>query len=162
MLGSRFDMTLQYDILPGEIFGLAAVLLWGTAPILVRRGLAYTSARVGILYGLLASLPLVMFVIVTHPFELTEVLNGEALLWFTAAGISGPGLGRMFNYVSVARLGAAKSTSLVNTAPLFTAFFAVVFLAERLTLTIFIGVFSIVVGVLTLTSRHRPSEKRLS
>ena len=67
----------------------------------------------------------------------------------------------MFNYLSVARLGATKSTSLVNTAPLFTAFFAVVFLAERLTLTIFIGVFSIVVGVLTLTSRHRPSEKRL-
>ena len=63
--------------------------------------------------------------------------------------------GRVFNFIGVARLGATKTTPLVNIAPLFTTILAVVFLHEQITLKIFLGMLSIVAGVAFLTGQKR-------
>ncbi len=139
----------------GEAFALTAAFLWGTAPIFVRKGLSHANASVGVLCGLFASLPLMALVFVFHPRSVTQVISPQAALWFMAAGISGPCLGRMFNYLGVAYLGATKSTPLVNTAPLFTAVFALLFLHEHIGLKILCGILSVVVGVVVLTGQNR-------
>ena len=139
----------------GELFALLAACLWGTAPIFVRKGLPHANASGGVLCGLLASLPLMALVFVFHPRSVTRVVTPEAALWFVAAGISGPRLGRLFNYLGVSHLGAAKSTPLVNTAPLFTTVFALLFLQEDITLKILCGILSVVAGVVVLTGQNR-------
>jgi drug/metabolite transporter (DMT)-like permease len=137
------------------MFVLIAACLWGTAPIFVRKGLPHASASVGVLCGLLASLPVIVLVFVVHPRSVTQVISPQAAGWFIAAGISGPCLGRMFNYLGVAHLGAAKSTPLVNTSPLFTTVLALIFLQEHLTLKILGGILSVVAGVAVLTGQNR-------
>ena len=144
----------------GELFALTAACLWGTAPIFVRKGLPHASASVGVLCGLAASLPLMALVFVFHPRSVTQVITPQAAMWFIAAGISGPCLGRMFNYLGVAHLGAARSTPLVNTAPLFTTVFALLFLHEHITLKILCGILSVVAGVVILTGQNRWAGRR--
>ncbi len=144
----------------GELFALSAACLWGISPIFIRKGLPYASVSVGLLCGLGASLPLMALVFVFHPRSVTQVITPQAALWFIAAGIVGPCVGRMFNYLGVAHLGAAKSTPLVNTAPLFTTVFALLFLQEDISLKILSGILSVVAGVVMLTGQNRWAGRR--
>ena len=61
----------------------------------------------------------------------------------------------MFNYMGVARLGAARATPLVNTSPLFTTILALVFLREHITLKILLGMLCIMAGATVLTGLRR-------
>jgi drug/metabolite transporter (DMT)-like permease len=144
-------MTMLY----GELFALTAACLWGTVPILIRRGLAHSTISVAVVWGLLVSLPLLALVFVFHPRSVLEAVAPQAAVWFVAVGILGPCIGRVFNFIGVARLGAARATPLVNIAPLFTTILAVVFLHEQITLKIFLGMLSIVAGVAFLTGQQR-------
>ena len=144
----------------GELLALSAACLWGISPIFIRKGLPYASVSVGLLCGLGASLPLMVLVFVFHPRAVTQVITPQAALWFIAAGIVGPCVGRMFNYLGVAHLGAAKSTPLVNTAPLFTTVFALLFLQEDISLKILSGILSVVAGVVILTGQNRWAGRR--
>jgi len=142
-------------VLYGEAFALTAALLWGMVPILVRKGLPHANVSVGVLCGLFASLPLLVLVFTFYPRSVIHAVAPQAALWFVVAGISGPCLGRMFNYIGVARLGPVKNTPLVNTAPLFTTAFALLFLGEHITLKILFGLLSVVAGVVVLTGQQR-------
>lgn len=139
----------------GECLALTSALLWGTIPILVRKGLPHASASVAVLLGLLASVPLLFLVFSFHPRPLTQAVAPQAALWFAAVGIMGPCLGRVFNYLGVARLGAARATPLINSSPLFTTVLALVFLREQITLKIVLGVLCIVAGITVLTGQRR-------
>ncbi len=139
----------------GACFALMSAVLWGTIPIFVRKGLAHANASVAVLLGLLASVPLLVLVFLLHPRSALQTISPQAALWFAAVGIMGPCLGRMFNYLGVARLGAARATPLINSSPLFTTVFALVFLGEQITLKILLGVLCIVAGVGVLTGQQR-------
>ena len=139
----------------GEGLALLSAALWGSIPILVRKGLPHASASVAVVVGLLASFPLLVGVFLLHPHAVTEVVAPQAALWFAAVGITGPCLGRLFNYIGVARLGAARATPLINASPLFTTILAAVFLREQITLKILLGIVSIVAGIVVLTGQRR-------
>jgi len=139
----------------GEGLALTSALLWGSIPILVRKGLPHASASVAVVLGLLASLPLLIGVFLLHPHPVTDVVAPQAALWFAAVGITGPCLGRLFNYLGVARLGAARATPIINASPLFTTVLAVIFLREQLTVKIILGIASIVAGIAILTGQRR-------
>jgi drug/metabolite transporter (DMT)-like permease len=139
----------------GEWFALTSAMLWGTIPVLVRKGFSHASPSVAVIVGLFASLPLLLGVFLFHPRSVLEVVPSSAALWFAAVGITGPCLGRLFNYIGVERLGAARATPLINSTPLFTTVFALIFLREHITLKILLGVLSIVGGILVLTGQQR-------
>ncbi|MSQ46847.1 MAG: EamA family transporter [Deltaproteobacteria bacterium] len=139
----------------GEGLALLSAALWGSIPILVRKGLPHASASVAVVVGLLASFPLLVAVFLLHPHAVMEVVTPPAALWFAAVGITGPCLGRLFNYIGVARLGAARATPLINASPLFTTILAAVFLREQITLKILFGIVSIVGGIVVLTGQRR-------
>ncbi|MGH7964708.1 MAG: DMT family transporter [Candidatus Binatia bacterium] len=134
---------------------LTTAVLWGTIPILIRRGLPHSTASVAVLLGLLASVPLLFLPVSLHPQPVTQVVAPQAALWFAAVGLLGPCLGRVFNYMSVARLGAARATPLVNISPLFTTILALMFLQEYLTLKILLGMLCTVAGIAVLTGQRR-------
>jgi len=90
-----------------------------------------------------------------HPRAVTQAVAPQAAAWFAAVGIIGPCLGRVFNYMGVARLGAARATPLINSSPLFTTILALVFLREQVTLKIVLGMLGIVAGITVLTAQRR-------
>jgi DME family drug/metabolite transporter len=141
-------------MLYGECLALVTAMLWGTIPVLVRKALPYSSASVAVLLGSLASVPLLFLVFSFHPRPVTQAVAPQAAVWFAAVGVMGPGLGRAFNYVGVARLGAARATPLINSSSLFTTILALVFLREQITLKILLGVLCIVAGITVLTSQR--------
>jgi len=142
-------------MLYGECLALMTALLWGMIPVLVRKGLLHANVSVAVLLGLLASTPLLFLVFSLHPRPVTQAVAPEAAVWFAAVGIMGSCLGRVFNYLGVARLGAARATPLINISPLFTTILALVFLGEQVTFRVFGGVVSIVAGVAVLTGKRR-------
>jgi len=139
----------------GEGFALMAAVFWGTIPVLVRRGLPYASPSVAVIVGLFASLPLFLGVFLFHPHSVLEAVAPQAAFWFAAVGVTGPCMGRLFNYMGVERLGAARATPLINSAPLFTTVFALVFLHEQITPRVLFGMLSIVGGILVLTGQQQ-------
>ena len=139
----------------GELLALTSAFLWGTVPILIRRGLVYSTTSVAVVWGLIVSLPLLAVVFALHPRPVSQAVAPQAAVWFILVGLLGPCIGRVFNFIAVARLGAARATPLVNSAPLFTTLLAVVFLHEQITLKIFLGMLSIVAGVAFLTGQER-------
>ena len=138
----------------GECLALTSALLWGSIPVLVRKGLPHASASVAVVLGLLASLPLLCGVFLFHPRTVTEVVTPQAAFWFAAVGITGPCLGRLFNYIGVARLGAARATPLINSSPLLTTLLAIVFLREQITFKILLGGICMVAGIIVLTRQR--------
>ena len=139
----------------GEFLALLTALLWGTIPVLVRKGLLHATPSVAVLVGLLASVPLLVVVLLVFPRPVTQAVAPQAAAWFAAVGIMGPCLGRLFNYMGVERLGAARATPLINSSPLFTFILALVFLREQVTLKILLGVLCIVSGIVVLTGQRR-------
>jgi transporter family protein len=139
----------------GECFALIAAFLWGTIPVLVRKGLPHANASIAVLLGSLASVPLLFLVFFFHPRLVTQAVAPQAAILFALVGILGSGLGRVFNYLGVARLGAARATPLINASPLFTTVLALVFLREQITLKIVLGVLCIVGGIAILTGQRR-------
>lgn len=139
----------------GEALALTSAVLWGTIPILVRKGLPHSNASVAVVLGLLASVPLLLGVFWLHPRWITQTVTPYAAFWFAACGITGPCLGRLFNYMGVERLGAARATPLINSSPLFTTVLALLFLHEQITPKIVLGVLTIVAGIAVLTSQKR-------
>jgi len=107
------------------------------------------------MWGLLAGAPLFFLVFSFHPRTVTQAVAPQAAAWFAAVGILGPCLGRVFNYMGVERLGAARATPLVNSSPLFTTVLALVFLREQVTFKILLGVIRIVSGIAVLTGQRR-------
>lgn len=146
----------------GEGFALTSAILWGAIPVLVRKGLPHASPSVAVIVGLFASLPLFLGVFLFHPRPVFDVVAPQAALWFAAVGVTGPCLGRLFNYMGVERLGAARATPLINSAPLFTTVFALVFLHELITPRILLGILSIVGGILVLTGQRQPRVDHLA
>jgi drug/metabolite transporter (DMT)-like permease len=142
-------------MLYGECLALTSAVLWGTIPVLVRRGLPHSNPSVAVMLGLLASAPLLLLVFSLHPRPVTQVVEPQAAVWFAAVGILGPCLGRVFNYIGVERLGATRATPLINSSPLFTTILALVFLREQLTLKILFGVICIVGGIAVLSGQRR-------
>lgn len=142
-------------MLSGEYLALTTAVLWGAIPVLVRKGLAHSTASVAVLLGLLASIPLLFLLVSLHPHSVAQVVAPQAALWFVGVGLLGPCLGRVFNYMSVARLGAARATPLVNASPLFTTLLALVFLGEHITLKILLGMLCVVAGIAVLTGQRR-------
>jgi uncharacterized membrane protein len=95
---------------------------------------------VGSLIFLAISLPVVKF----------DYLRSKAFLLFILAGIFAPALVRWFYFISLDRLGASVSASIASTGPAFTAILAIIFLKEKLTVSISLGIVLIITGIIIL------------
>lgn len=99
---------------------------------------------------------LVSFVglIVVWPFAvmLTEfkAVNLGAILLFALGGALTPGLVRLFYYAGLKNLGASVNSSIFSIYPLYSSLLAVLFLSEFPSLENWMGIITLVVGVIFL------------
>ena len=133
---------------------LTAAASWGFSAILVRLGLRDMSTSLGTLISLVAGLLLTgVLVLVWQRQELANV-SLAAIALFGVIGILNFPMGRFFNYLSMSRLGVARSTPLLASAPLFAVLLAVFFTGERLEVSTALGIALIFAGLyVTLSGR---------
>ena len=90
--------------------------------------------------------------------EVPCALPAIAFVWFGLLGIISHGMGRLFQFAGIGRIGAAKSATLLATTPLFATILAVTFLKERPTPLVILGGLAIVAGVILIVNEGRRRE----
>jgi uncharacterized membrane protein len=79
-------------------------------------------------------------------------------MFFVLGGAIGGFLGLFLIYEGIYRLGAALTSSLIGIYPLFASLFAIIFIGEKITLLIFLGTLSIILGVGIISMPGRRSQ----
>ncbi len=134
----------------GILGALTAALAWGTDSVLAREGLRKVPPALGTFISLCASLIVCLIALaISGPSR----YPWQGVLWFMMIGVCNFLIGRQCNFRSTQRLGAARASSLIATAPLFSVTLAVLFTGEQLTLPLLAGVLLTVSGVILIVRR---------
>ena len=125
---------------------LASLLISGTT-IIMKKGIERTNPTSAMLVVTLSG-TLVLLAISLPLVQLTH-LKSKAFLLFILAGVLSPALVRWLYFISLDRIGPSMSSSIVSTGPAFTAIIAAVFLNEKLTVSVSLGILLIIGGIIT-------------
>jgi uncharacterized membrane protein len=143
----------------GILYAVIAGLLWGTSPVLVKRGLVNSDVSAATLTQQAAILfTLILFTLLEGSLA-TGQISTVSMLVFIAIGIVGAYLGRTLFVKSVDQIGATRAQLVNNTSPLVTVVLAALLLGERLTVTVLAGVILIVSGIFFIP-RAEPQSSR--
>lgn len=138
----------------GIMYALIAALLWGTSPILVKRGLVNANVSA----ATLVQQTTILLTLVGSALIEGDLLSGNiaplAVLIFCAAGLVGAYLGRTLFVKSIDQIGASRAQSLNNSAPLITVVLAAALLGESLSIRVLGGVLLIISAVFFITERR--------
>ncbi len=133
---------------------LLAAWSWGMSAVLVRLGLRDLSTSTGTLISLAAGLLLIGSLTVMLERDGLAELSWRAFWLFGLVGILSFPMGRFFNYMAMTRIGVARSTPVLASAPLWAVLIAVFFTGEELRPATVVGMALILGGVyFTLSSR---------
>jgi drug/metabolite transporter (DMT)-like permease len=134
----------------GILGAFTAALAWGTDAVLARQGLRKVPPALGTFLSLCASIVACLIVLaISGPARYPL----QGILWFMMIGLCNFLVGRQCNFRATQRLGAARASSLMATAPLVSVTLAVAFTGEHLTLPLLIGVLFTVSGVVLIVRR---------
>ncbi len=131
----------------GVLFAILAALSWASATVILQVGLVGTdpidSNLIRILIGSLFLLPL--FLIARR--QGMPMPTKRATKYVVIAGFFGMGIGSILYVNAVFFTGAAVTSVIASTAPLFALPLTIVFLKERVTLLILLGTILTISGV---------------
>jgi uncharacterized membrane protein len=75
-------------------------------------------------------------------------LHSASIIYFIVAGIFSPAIVRWLYFISLDRIGPSVSSSILATGPAYTAIMAIVFLKEKITFQISLGILLIIAGII--------------
>ncbi|MCY4438658.1 MAG: EamA family transporter [Deltaproteobacteria bacterium] len=130
------------------LYALAAGIIWGVVPTLLKKGMAESSVTMATLWTQYWSLA--TLVVATAWRGEFVVLDWPPLLSFMLTGVAAC-LGKVFLNLGIDSVGASKSVTVKNSSPLITVLLGWALLGEQVGWEIGVGVMVIVVGVLLLT-----------
>jgi drug/metabolite transporter (DMT)-like permease len=128
----------------GILLALGTAIAWAASISLT----ALALREVDPFFAITARLPFVVAIL----YMLSKMGGGvsferESSFYLGVAGFLALGVGSFLFFYSVSILQAVRATSLSSVTPLFSTIFAIIFLGERLTLRVFIGIISILLGL---------------
>lgn len=133
-----------------EYYAFQAALCFSVAHIFVRRGLMHSNALTGSVISLGTSAVLLgLLALFLVPLA---SLRSPAIWYFVAAGVFAPAIGQTLGYIGMERIGVARSSPIVNTSPIFSSIFAVLFLGEVWLAQNIAGTCLVILGVVILSS----------
>ena len=124
----------------------ASLLISGTT-IIMKKGIERTNPTSAMLVVTLSGT--FVLLVISLPLVQLAHLKSKAFLLFILAGILSPALVRWLYFISLDRIGPSMSSSIVSTGPAFTAIIAAVFLNEKLTVGVSLGILLIIGGIIT-------------
>ena len=132
----------------GVFLALSACLLWGLGTVMLKPAITHmTSVQANSIRLPLAALVLFLARSWTGPVVRIRDIDRRALFIVAVSGIIGMGIGSMLYVMAIARIGPAKMATLGSVSPVFGLVMAVIFLKEKVTLRLVMGVGLCVVGV---------------
>jgi uncharacterized membrane protein len=126
---------------------LFSSFLISVTTIIMKKGIERTNPTSAMLVVTLSGTLIVLAI--SLPQIQLDHLRSKAFLLFILAGIFSPALVRWLYFISLDRIGPSMSSSILSTGPAFTAVMATVFLKEKPTLTIALGIILIIGGIIT-------------
>lgn len=153
---------MPINLQTGRFYALLAGTLWGFGPLLLKRGMTVSNVSTATLIEQYVSVGTLALIAGVRGELLHFDISTKAIWAFIAAGVVGASFGKIFYYKGIDKLGASKSISVKNSAPILTTFLAVIILGEELTLLIAVGVALIVIGILALARVKAKGEERPS
>ena len=133
-----------------EYYALQAAFCFSVAHIFVRRGLVHSNALTGSLISLGTSAT--GFWILALFLAPLAALKNPAAGYFAAAGLFAPAIGQTLGYIGMERIGVARAAAIVNTSPIFSSVFAVLFLGEVWLAQNILGTCLVIGGIAILSS----------
>lgn len=124
----------------------SSLLISGTT-IIMKKGIERTNPTSAMLVVTLVGT--LILVGLSLPQVQLDHLKSKAFLLFILAGIFSPALVRWLYFISLDRIGPSMSSSILSTGPVFTAVIATVFLKEKATLNVALGIILIIGGIIT-------------
>lgn len=144
----------------GIALSVFAAATFGLSVVLVRRSLSdstvLSAALVVSCIGNVVFWPLALML--SH----TTTIGSQSLLLFSIGGILAPGIARLLYYKGMKSVGVTVTSALFSTSPLYTATLAVILLGETLSSVNWIGIISIVAGVVcvqVISREQQPTKK---
>jgi drug/metabolite transporter (DMT)-like permease len=138
------------------LLALASAALFGATTVAMRVAFRRGAlAEGGALFTVLVAIAVVL------PFALAQGGASTGVWPFLLAGLLGPGVSQFLFTFAVREAGAARTSVVVGTSPLFSIVIAVALLGEPLEVALVTGAVLIVVGgFLLVTERERPEHLR--
>jgi DME family drug/metabolite transporter len=137
------------------LLSIVAALCFASVNIFASLGLRHMKNSIGTIISLVSSAAVILTLAAIFKFEEILSLPLIAFGWFCLLGIISHGMGRLFQFAGIGRIGAAKSATLLATTPLFATVLAITFLKERPTPLVILGSLAIVVGVILIVNEGR-------
>ena len=130
----------------GIPLALLTALLWGLSTVLLKTGLnSLTPIQVNSV-----RLPLVAIILYTTwalGGKKSGTLSKPSLLLIAGTGLFSMGLGALLYLIALAKIGPSVTSALISTSPVFSLIMALVFLNEKISLRLALGVGLCVAGV---------------
>ncbi|MFP3951479.1 MAG: DMT family transporter [Candidatus Bathyarchaeia archaeon] len=133
-----------------ETLSLFTAFCYSLSSVLVRKGLEESTPYSASIIGSMVQ-TLILSILLLHNMP---TINWEAVTFFALSGFLASNLGRLFNYLSVERLGVALSSSIIGGSPLISTALAIIILGEKSSLTIILGTILVVSGITVISSRR--------
>lgn len=139
----------------GVLLALLAAHGWAAGAIFTRLGLqAGMRPAPGTLISLLFSFLAVVVLSIFTDFSAIFSVPLPVILMMSVAGILNFPLGRLFNFLSVDRLGVARATPVLGASPLFAMILGAIFLNEIPNLYVLGGALLILAGISIIMSER--------
>ncbi|MCX6021256.1 MAG: EamA family transporter [Chloroflexi bacterium] len=137
------------------LLALLAATAWAASAIFTRLALeSGMKPAQGALVSLLSSFAVVAVLALALDFRTLLAVPLATVVWFAMVGVLNFPLGRLFNFLSAARLGVARSTPVLGASPLFAMLLGAFFLAEYPNLYVLSGALLILVGISVIMSER--------
>ena len=141
----------------GIFFAVLSALGYGASMFFTQMGLKSGKTPVlrGMMVGLLAANAALWCALVMSLLYRPVTFAWDGVVFFIAAGLMAPLLGRTANFMAIQRLGASRGGSLVLSENLFAGPLALLFFAQTLSLLTVVGIVVIVVGMVLFVNEIR-------
>lgn len=127
-----------------EILALTTSLSSAVSSIFIAKGMKSTSPTIAAFYSILTQTIILTVLTITR----TLTLNVLAIVLFAIGGLLSLGIGRLLYFISINKIGVARSSAIVGSSPVFTVILSIPILAEKPTTTTILGATSVTIGII--------------
>lgn len=127
-----------------EILALTTSLSSAVSSIFIAKGMKSTSPTIAAFYSILTQTIILTALTITR----TLTLNVLAIVLFAIGGLLSLGIGRLLYFISINKIGVARSSAIVGSSPVFKVILSIPILAEKPTTTTILGATSVTIGII--------------
>ena len=115
--------------------------------VFIVKGMRGSSPTVAAFYSVLTQATILTGLLLTR----LPSLNLTAIALFALGGLLSLGLGRLFYFVAMGRMGVAKASAVIGSSPVFATLLSILILSEPPAITTFLGAVTVAMGIVLIS-----------